>query len=349
MSRVKLQARRQQLGRISLGLGSGLTLALLGTSALAAGLAAAQSLPAALDSAAWLRRIQHAAATSSYQGTLMYSVGGVVSSSRIVHYGDGSQRYERLEMLDGQARVQYRHNDQLLTLWPAAKVAMTEQRDGVADFPSLPLLAVTRALDNYELRHIGKDRVADHEVEVLMLSPRDKLRFAQRLWVDRETGLLLRNDVLGPTADVLESAAFIEVQIGARPQPEAILRAMQRLEGYRVLRPQNDRTRLETEGWSLGKVVPGFHLVSCTRRPLGMPPETGAPVPVLQSVFSDGLGHVSVFIEPYDAQRHKHAMGTSLGASHTLMARRGDWWITVVGEVPMATMQLFEAMVERRR
>ena len=346
---LKLQSRRRQLGRISLGLGSGLTLALLGTPALAAGLSAAQPVPAPHDGTAWLRRIQHAAAASSYQGTLMYSVGGVVSSSRIVHYGDANQRYERLELLDGKARVQYRHNDQLLTLWPASKVAMAEQRDGVTEFPSLPLLAAARALDSYEFRHIGKDRVADHEVEVLMLKPRDKLRFAQRLWVDRETGLLLRNDVLSPTADVLESAAFIEVQIGARPQPETILRAMQRLEGYRVLRPQNDRTKLEFEGWSLGKTVPGFHLVSCTRRPLGMTPETEAPVQVLQSVFSDGLGHVSVFIEPYDAQRHKHAMRTSLGASHTLMARRGEWWITVVGEVPMTALLLFEAMLERRR
>ena len=346
MSMGKVQARRR-LGRIGLGLGA--SLALLGSSMFAAGLAAAPAVPASQDGPAWLRRIQHAAANSSYQGTLMYSVGGVVSSSRILHYGDGSQRYERLELLDGRARVQYRHNDQLLTLWPNDKVALAEQRDGVADFPSLPLMAVARALDNYEFRHMGKDRVAAHEVEVLMLKPRDRLRFAQRLWVDRETGLLLRNDVLGQSGEVLESAAFIEVQIGARPQPEIILRAMQRLEGYRVMRPQNDRTKLDSEGWVLSKLVPGFHMVSCVRRPLGITPESEAPVLVLQSVFSDGLGHVSVFIEPYDALRHKQAMATSLGASHTLMSRRGDWWITVVGEVPMATMQLFEAMVERQR
>jgi sigma-E factor negative regulatory protein RseB len=74
-----------------------------------------------------------------------------------------------------------------------------------------------------------------------------------------------------------------------------------------------------------------------------------AQVQVLQSVFSDGMAHVSVFIEPYDAQRHKQPMGTSLGATHTLMNRRGDWWVTVVGEVPMATVQLFEVMLERKR
>jgi len=70
---------------------------------------------------------------------------------------------------------------------------------------------------------------------------------------------------------------------------------------------------------------------------------------VLQTVYSDGLAHVSVFIEPYDALRHKQPMGTSLGATHTLMNRKGDWWITVVGEVPMATVQQFEAQLERKR
>lgn len=341
---------RRRLGRIGLGVGWGLALAcapLLSAAQGAAGAAGAAVSPA--DGAAWLQRIQQAAASASYQGTLMFSANGVVSSAKVVHYCDGRQRYERLEVLDGRARLQYRHNDQVLTLWPATKVAMTGQRDAVAEFPALPMAADTRAMDSYELRRVGRERVAGHEVDVLMLKPRDKLRFAQRLWADRETGLLLRNDVLSPGGDVLESSAFIDLQIGGRPQPEPILRAMKKLDGYRVLRPQAERTQLETEGWAMSKPVPGFQMVNCSRRPLDAAAETDAPVQVLQSVFSDGLAQVSVFIEPYDAQRHKQAMGTSLGASHTLMVRRGDWWITVVGEVPMATVQQFEAALERRR
>jgi len=69
---------------------------------------------------------------------------------------------------------------------------------------------------------------------------------------------------------------------------------------------------------------------------------------VLQSVFSDGLTHVSVFIEPYDAKRHRQPMRTSQGATHTLMSRHGDWWVTVMGEVPLATAQQFEAALERK-
>ncbi len=337
------QARRG-LGRI--GLGAAIGLALLG------GVAGALAQPAPLslaDALPWLGRIQHAAANSSYHGTLMFSAGGVMSSSRVTHICDGHQRYERIEVLDGRARLQYRHNEQMLTLWPASKLARIEQRDPVAEFPALPASAVPHALESYELSLLARDRIAGHEADVLMFKPHDKHRFAQRLWADRSTGLLLRNDVIGPGGEVLETSAFTDLQIGGKSSPEAVLGPMRRLEGYRVQRPQAERAQIEAEGWTLLRQVPGFTLTSCTKRPLDAGTEAGAPVPVLQSVFSDGLTHVSVFIEPYDAQRHKQPMGTSLGATHSLMNRHGDWWFTVVGEVPMATVQQFEALFERKR
>lgn len=342
---------RRRLGRVSVALSLGLGLTMLLVPPLAwpqAASAGSGGMP--VDGAAWLQRIQQAAANSSYEGTLMFSAGGVVSSSRLQHYCSGKQRYERIEVLDGQARLQYRHNEQLTTFWPASKLAIVEQRDPVAEFPALPPAAGSRAGDSYEVRIVGKDRVAGRDAELLVLKPRDKHRFAQRLWADRETGLLLRNDVLGPAGEVLESSAFTTVQTGSKPQPDAILRPMKKLDGYRVLRPVAERAQIETEGWMLAKPVPGFQLVSCVKRPLEAGAEDAGPaVQVLQSVFSDGLAHVSVFIEPYDAVRHKQPMSTSLGATHTLMNRHGDWWVTIVGEVPMATVQLFETMLQRQR
>lgn len=324
---------------------------LLGVSAWAvaqAGAVSAASSPAVVDVMPWLHRVQSAAANSSYQGTLMISAGGVVNSSRVLHVCDGRQCYERIETLDGRARVQFRHNDSVLTVWPASKLARAEQRDLVAEFPALPSAAVQRTGDSYEALAQPRDRVAGHEVEVMLFKPRDKLRFAQRLWVDRETGLLLRNEVLGPGGEVLETAAFTDVHIGGKPSPEPVLAAMKRLDGYRVLRAPTERTQIEQEGWTLTRAVGGFQLVSCARRPLEAGIDAVASVPALQTVFTDGLAHVSVFIEPHDAQRHRQAQATSLGATHTLTSREGDWWITVVGEVPMATLQQFRAMFERK-
>jgi sigma-E factor negative regulatory protein RseB len=310
---------------------------------------AAAAASSAVQADAWLQRIQRAAAGSSYQGTLTFSAGGSTSSARVLHHCDGSQTYERLEPLDGESRVQYRHNEQVVTLWPMAKRAQLETRDPVAQFPALPVASSARVLENYELSKVGQERVAGQDADVLLLKPRDRLRFAQRLWAHRESGLLLRNDVLGASGEVLESASFVDLRLGIKPATDQFLRPMKQIDGWRVQRPPVERIQLDAEGWQLGKPVPGFQLISSFRRPLDLGSGDSPPSQVIQSVFSDGLAQVSVFIERFDPQRHTRPMGSATGASHTVMARRGDWWITVVGEVPMATAHQFEGMLERKR
>jgi sigma-E factor negative regulatory protein RseB len=333
VSAVRLDDRR---GLVRFGVGA----ALLSCTVLAAAQTAG-------DPAVWLTRIHQAAINRSYQGTMAFSAGGHVSSSRVVHIAEGRERYERIEVLDGPRRQQFRHNGSMLTLMPETKVAVVEQIDTRAEFPALPA-GSQRAVESYEVRSIGSDRVADHEAEVLLLKPRDSLRYAQRLWAERESGLLLRTEVLGPRGEVLESSAFIHLSIGGRLAPELVLKPMKRkLDGYRIVRPQAVSTQPDAEGWSMKTPPAGFHLVSCTKRPLYAASETSEEMPVLQSVFSDGLTHVSLFVERFDAQRHK-PMRTMLGATNTLMNRHGEWWVTIVGDVPMPTIQQFEAMLQRR-
>jgi sigma-E factor negative regulatory protein RseB len=298
------------------------------------------------DGAAWLQRLRDAAQQHNFQGTLVHSAGGMVSSSRVAHYGEGGHQYERLEMLDGQLRRVFRHDDQVLTLWPERKLAVIEQREPGT---SMPVLMRARPdaqlLERYEWRPQGSDRVAGHEAHVVLLHPRDGLRFAQRLWMDPHTAMPLRVDLLAGDGRVLESAAFTELALDVRAQPETVLRPMRRLDGYRVLRPALVRTRLEAEGWSV-PAVPGFEPLSCVKRVLD-DSEDGHAGTTLQAVWADGLTHVSLFIEPYREGQH-HPVQTAIGATHTLMQRQGAWWITVVGEVPPATLHKFAAGLVRR-
>ena len=161
------------------------------------------------------------------------------------------------------------------------------------------------------------------------------------------TGLLLRSEVLDAHGRVLESASFTEVRIGVRPQADSIAKAMKQLDGYRVLRPQTLATSLDAEGWKLAVPIGGFKLVHCMRRVFDGGGER-AGGPVLQALYSDGLTHVSVFVEPYRAQAHK-PVEAAMGATHTLTQRRGEgWWMTVMGDVPIATLRRFANALERR-
>ena len=95
----------------------------------------------------------------------------------------------------------------------------------------------------------------------------------------------------------------------------------------------------------------GFRLIGCVQRPVGDPGEdaaTRAPK-ALHAVFSDGLARVSVFIEAADPSRPRQALMTHLGATHTLMKPRDNrWWITIMGDVPTATLRAFYEGVVRR-
>lgn len=322
-----------------------------GGRAWAAASAASAPAHATTDARAWLARIHGAASQRNYQGTMVVTAGGAVTSSRIAHYCEGTHTFERIDGLDGERRQVLRHNEVVQTVWPGSRMASIEQRDPLAPFPSLLKSSEEQIFDRYELVPEGDDRIAGHDTNVFLLRPRDAERFAQRLWADKATGLLLRTDVIGGDGRVLESAAFTDVTIGVKPQPDAVLKAMKKLDGYRVLKPVLSPARLEAEGWQLKSPVKGFRQIRCVKRSLdaaGPNDQASGPADMLQAVYSDGLTHVSVFIEPYSAERHRQAVETSIGATHTLMERHGDWWVTAMGDVPLATLKKFGKALERR-
>ena len=339
---------------------AGAAVAVLASSASAA--RAGEGTPAqAREVRSWLLRIHEAAGHRNFQGTFVVSGGGAVSSARIAHYCEGKNQFERSESLDGQPRRVFRYNDVVHTVWPGARLAVVEQRDLLSSFPALLQAGDDRIAEFYEVRSLAPDRVAGHDANVLQVKPKDGYRYGYRLWADQASGLLLRADVLGERGDVLETSAFSEVSIDVKPQPESVLLPMKRLEkldGYRIVRPTLAPTTLEAEGWTLRVGVPGFRQVSCVKRPIeGASPDDRDPsmlangpaaTPVLQTIYSDGLTYVSVFIEPFDPQRHTRPMSTAVGPTQTLMQQQGDWWVTVIGDVPPATLRQFAKGLERK-
>jgi sigma-E factor negative regulatory protein RseB len=304
--------------------------------------------PQGHDPRAWLMRIHDAASTRNYQGTLVVTTGGASSSSRVAHFADGMEQFERVDWLDGEARSLLRHNDVVHTLWPKARVAVVEQRDPRAIFPALLSGGDRRVLEWYELRPLGVDRVAGLDADVMLLRARDGLRFSQRLWAERRSGLLLRADVLSASGQLLESVAFSELAIGVKAQPELVMATLKHLQGYRVIRAQALPAQLGNEGWSLGSTPAGFREVHCARRSLDPTSPDASPL-VLQSIYSDGLTHVSLFIEPFEPRRHQAEVNLSLGATNTVTARRAEYWVTAMGDVPVDTLRQFIDKLNRRR
>lgn len=300
----------------------------------------------------WLARIHDAARQRNYHGTFVVTTGASVASSRIQHFCDGPNQYEKIESLDGQMRQVFRHNEVVHSVWPQRRLAVVETRQVAGEFPALVSAGAERIAQYYEIQPRGTGRVAGHEAYVLMLQPKDGYRYGYRLWAEKASGLLLRAEIVDERDAVLEVSAFSDLTLDVKPRPDLIVQAMKKLDGYTVQRPTLMPIDLDKEGWTARQVPPGFKHVASVRRMFEAGPQAadaGPQAGVLQTIYSDGLTHVSIFIESGVSGRQRQEAMLALGATQTLVRRRGDHWLTVIGDVPAQTLLAFAAAMEPRR
>ncbi|MEO6016971.1 MAG: sigma-E factor regulatory protein RseB domain-containing protein, partial [Polaromonas sp.] len=211
--------------------------------------AAAQTVPSAASTPAqnvgaesksindWLMRMHEASRKRAYIGTFVVSSGGTMSSAKIWHVCEGNQQMERVETLTGAPRSIFRHNDQVVTFMPDHKVVRSEKRESPGMFPTLLQSTDGHIADFYKIRQDGVERVAGVEADVIMLLPKDTMRFGYRVWTEQKTGLVVKLQTLDADGKVLEQAAFSELQLDAPVRMDKLLQMMGKVDGYRVEKP----------------------------------------------------------------------------------------------------------------
>ena len=335
--------RARATGRVLL---SALAAAAIGLAQGAAGATAAAASPArTVDE--WLARMHQASQRHNFIGTFVVSSQtGSMSSGRIWHAYDGGHPAEKVESLTGPPRQTLRRHDEVLTLLPEQRLARIERRQASGPFPD-PLKTNEAAIGEfYTVREGGIDRVAGFETDVVMIDPRDRHRYGYRIWSEKKSGLVVKLQTVDAGGQVLEQSVFSQLQIGAAPRPSRLARSMAPPAGWRIERIDSTYTTAADEGWELRPAVPGFKSLGCLRRGGPQDPTSAS----LQCLFTDGLASVSLFIEPYDRQRHAGTPAPlSAGASQTESRRVQDWWLTAVGEVPPPSLRAFSQALERRK
>ncbi|MET3390816.1 sigma-E factor negative regulatory protein RseB [Variovorax sp. 1140] len=314
--------------------------------------------PPAMSVTEWLQRMHAGARQRNYVGTFVVSApGGDLSSARIWHVRDGEHQIERIEALTGPPRSTFRRNRNVMTFLPEAKVVKVEKRENLDLFPNLPDKPDSSIGEFYDVRAIGKDRVAGFDADVVQLVPHDGLRFGYRIWSERRSGLVVKLQTVDSESRVVEQSAFSELQLDAPVKAQALAQMMSNTAGYRVEKLELERSNAQDEGWTLRTPVAGFKPRSFFRRPVvgddGSGKAKQQDAATVQWIFSDGLASVSLFIERYDPARSPRDGVLTIGATNAIRRRlpepASDWWLTAVGEVPQQTLNAFAQSLARTR
>jgi sigma-E factor negative regulatory protein RseB len=298
------------------------------------------------DAQSWLKKIQVAAQRLNYSGTFVYQQANQMRTSRITHIQDGRNEIEKLEILDGKPREYIRNNEEVICYAPESKTLLVEKRVTHDIFPAILAADPSDIVKLYDLKKDAVGRVAGHECQAILLEPRDNLRYGYKLWADKSSGLLLRAQTLNDKHEVVEQIAFTQISIGNVDRGK-VKSSYPNTAGWHV--ENTVMSQALPSGWTVKALPPGFRKIREVKRMVSDTPAANAAAgatqrEVLQLVFSDGMAAISVFIEPGSQSRTEGSM--QQGALNIVGKRQGDYWITIVGEVPSAAIRQVANSIE---
>lgn len=178
----------------------------------------------------------------------------------------------------------------------------------------------------------GESRIAGRPSIRLDIEPLDSLRYGHRLWLDRATGLPLKQVLLDVGGQIIET--FQMAELG---QPTLYADTLE-FEALPEAPPQP---------WQLGWLPPGY-------QPLALPQASSiGSLPLGHRLYSDGLASFSVFIEPLKAREGAlfpglHRLGVSHAAVRHLRVAEQIYQVVVMGEIPPAVLRRVAAQIEYR-
>lgn len=312
--------------------------------ALAIGLACSTAQAAPNDAIGWLQRALQASRTATYAGTFVHTNGDRINTVRISHVASGGDETERVEPLDGPPHEIVRHNEEMFCYFPDAKTVRLDRRITARFFPSILRGTPEAIASSYDVKLGKSERVLGFDCQWIRLEPKDRLRYAQRLCSEFNTGLVIRAKTLDEQRHVIEQYTFTDLKLGphvARNDVKSIFEA--RVKRWITDAQPRDEAKSVDTGWIVADAPHGFQKVTELKRTL-----PGRSQPVSHLVYTDGVASVSVFIEPNAAPARTTEAATEEGTTTFFVRPMGDQMVTVLGEVPLATAEKIARSVARR-
>lgn len=291
----------------------------------------------------WLERMSEAMRQLNYEGELIYQHGNGLEVLQLVHTVQDGHERERLTALNGVPREIIRDHESVRCVLSGSRAVSVDKRGIGPSFPSLSPMSLNELSAVYQLRFVDDQRVAGREAKGIDIAPRDGLRYGYRLYLDQEHHLPLKQVMLDEQGQRVAQILYSRLRIDPDIPHEASTPSILSKDFAQVQQPSPSEGQASgPRHWGFRQLPKGFQVsLSDLRRD-----EAGEPVEHL--VISDGLATVSLYIEKSRPGAGLEG-GSRMGAMSAYGRRVGDARVTVVGEVPAATVRLIAEALEVKR
>lgn len=314
------------------------------------------AVPPEKNARAWLDQMSRSMRELNYQGEFTYEHASQITTLQIFHAVKEGVEYERLVHLDGDPREIVRRGHELSCIHPGTRmirldVSAMDKSVG----PQGESLAQSAAVlgKYYDLQLLEKYRVAGRKTVQIAIKPKDGYRHAHRLFVDEETGLLLKSLLLDSQNHPLERFQYTHIEIGTNiEEADLQAKAEDHLYAHHHGSFHNDSahkgainngshtkvsavSRLEQKAvdWTVRWVPAGFLKTTSS---LQASQDAGL------HMYTDGLSAFTVFLEPSNEPMMGDGVaqqGGTVAFTRQLLHKGDKYLVTVVGEIPSLTAE----------
>jgi sigma-E factor negative regulatory protein RseB len=288
----------------------------------------------AQEARSWLDRMNRAVEELNYRGTFVHVIDGTPETLRIVHRNVAGRSGERILSLDGPGREIVRQDDQVRWILPDRKLVLLETRKDVSPLVSALPSSSADLEPHYEMNLRATARIANRAAQIVEIKPRDEFRYGYMLWLDRDTAMPLKSQLMDERGRTVEQILFTEIAM-ADDIPASELEPTIDTKGFSTLRsPESAQQAVAEVPWRAAAVPGGFKLSVVTQSPM-----PGSDYPVEHLVYSDGLATVSVFIEDPKNNAGVNDGFSKVGSTNAFSLTLSGRKVTAVGEVPRQTVR----------
>jgi sigma-E factor negative regulatory protein RseB len=299
-------------------------------------LVATQSVWAQSNPRDYLDRMSHSFRELNYRGEFTYEYGSHMDTLAIVHaVRDGIEK-ERLVYLNGEPREVVRDGHHVSCIHPGDQIMRLGNTIATGPF-ARSFQGEHEISDHYQLTFGDGTRIAGREALQIVVRAADQYRYGFQLFLDRETGLLLKSLTISPGGKVLERFQFTRIEVGVEIE-DSELQALESdtTEAFHYLLEQASTSAEPTlQTLAAGWLPPGFALSASNVSAEG-------ERAVQLSMYTDGFSTLTLVLEPVPADATmakdgKARRGATVAYLRQLSVDGAPYLLTVVGEVPLVT------------
>lgn len=287
------------------------------------------------SSGALLQQMEQATQNLNYEFAYINVSRLGIESLRYRHAVVDKRVFAQLLQMDGPRREVIQRGNDISYFEPGLDPFSLPGNHIIDALPSLMFADFSRLGQAYDFVPVGRSRMADQMCEVVRIVSRDGTRYSYVVWLDVDTKLPLRIDLLDRDGETLEQFRVISFAVD-----EGVRNLMQGLEKANLPPslsvPAGDKVELS---WQPGWIPAGMKLISQSRRAIPAMNKT-----VESRLYSDGLFSFAINIAPADKNSVPQQLRTGRRTVQTVV--RDNQEITVVGELPPATAKRIASAID---